>query len=260
MLPATDLPAPHDVRALRRRAIALAVVLTVHLLLVVLLIYAARVRVPGLPEVRSMILVPIAEPQREPPARRRTEKAEPHPSRSSAPRVIAPPPVVPPPLRLPTLHGLIPGLETFDLAKVAPPKREPAPAEATADASPGAATGPVYGPVLGTGERGATGPHGEPLYPAEWVTEPTDAELATYLPPRVATGSWAEIACQTIAGLRVADCFEIGQSPAGSGLSRGVRLAAWQFHVRPPRIGGKLEVGAWVRIRIDFTERGAKLP
>ncbi len=257
MFPASDLPAPHDARVLRRRAIAIAVVLAVHLALVVLLVLAGRVRVPGLPEVHSMTLVPIAEQQREPPARRRTEKTNPQKPRPSAPRVIAPEPVVSPPLRLPTLHGLIPGLEHYDLAKVAPTPPDQATAEATAEASPGAATGPVYGPTLGRA-GGMTGPHGEPLYPAEWVREPTRAELATYLPPVVPQDAFALIACRTVAGFRVEDCTELDQSPAGSGLSRAIRLAAWQFRVRPPRVGGKLEVGAWVSIRIDFTERGEK--
>ncbi len=256
MLPATDLPAPHDLRAVRRRAVALAVVLVVHLLLVALLIVAGRVRVPGLPEVHSMILVAVAEPQREPPARRRTERAKPQESRPPTGRVVAPEPIVPPPPRLPTLHGLIPGLETFDLAQVAPTPPEPKPAEATADASPGAETGPAYGPTLGRAGRGMTGPRGEPLYPAEWVREPSHAELATYLPAVVPQDAYALIACRTVAGFRVEDCTELDQSPPGSGLSRAIRLAAWQFRVRPPRVGGNLEVGAWVSIRIDFTESG----
>ena len=117
--------------------------------------------------------------------------------------------------------------------------------------SSGASSGsgkPVYGP----GE----GPGGAQLFPAEWVREPTDAELVTYLPSRgVPPGSWATIACQTIEHFHVENCQPLSEAPLGSGLSRGLRNAAWQFLVRPPRNGGQYEVGTWVRIRFTFTRQ-----
>lgn len=96
------------------------------------------------------------------------------------------------------------------------------------------------------------GPNGETLYAAEWAREPTNAELAGYMPRNVLEG-YGLIACKTIAGNRVEDCIELEQSPRGSHLASAVRQAAWQFRVRPPRKGGKPMIGSWVRIRIDYS-------
>ena len=104
--------------------------------------------------------------------------------------------------------------------------------------------------VAGPGE----GPGGAHLYKAEWQIEPTDAQLSAYLPKAIERGSWAEIACKTIAHYHVENCQPLGESPPGSGLARGLRLAAWQFQVRPLNLDGKPLVGSWVRIRFDFSK------
>jgi protein TonB len=92
------------------------------------------------------------------------------------------------------------------------------------------------------------------LYKAEWHREPTSAELWGYITNKsVEPGSWAEVACQTIPDNRVENCQSLGESPLGSGLGKAMRLAGWQFRVRPPRIDGKPQVGSWVKIHIEFT-------
>lgn len=96
------------------------------------------------------------------------------------------------------------------------------------------------------------GPGGGALYAAEWYREPTHAELATYMPKNLESGT-AMIACKTIPDYRVENCRSLGESPVGSGLARALREAAWQFRVRPPRRDGKPMIGAWVRIRFDLT-------
>jgi len=117
------------------------------------------------------------------------------------------------------------------------------------------------GPRPGDSARVGTAPNGEPLYAAEWYREPTHTELGAYLPKRMPeSGGWGMIACRTAPRFRVEDCVELGQAPAGSHLAGAVRQAAWQFMVRPPRIGGKPMIGEWVRIRIDYlVERGSEL-
>lgn len=103
--------------------------------------------------------------------------------------------------------------------------------------------------VVGPGE----GPGGVQLFEAEWYRRPTHAELSTYLPTNAPAQGYGLVACKTIDNYHVENCQTIGEYPMGSGFARAVRLAAWQFLVRPPRIDGKPQVGSWVRIRIDYT-------
>jgi hypothetical protein len=176
--------------------------------------------------------------------RRKASKSPPPPP----PQTTPPPPPVPREVARPWV--LMPGLEQFDLRQV---KSQPAEKPSTtqmADASD-SDSGSVYGPSAAPGAPG-----GGRLFNAEWYREPTDAELAFYMPRGVV--GWGIIACQTVERFHVDNCREIGDSPPGSGMARAVREAAWQFLVRPPRINGKPQIGAWVRIRIDLTPNGSK--
>jgi periplasmic protein TonB len=97
-------------------------------------------------------------------------------------------------------------------------------------------------------------PNGERLYAAAWYREPYDNELRGYLSTAQGPG-WAMIACRTVPDFRVDDCVGLDEYPNGSRLARAVLAAAWQFRVRPPQVGGRMLVGEWVRIRIDYSNR-----
>ncbi|MBD2840678.1 hypothetical protein [Erythrobacter rubeus] len=137
----------------------------------------------------------------------------------------------------------------------APPAQPPAPRPAP-PARPTRSYGP---PSTGSSssvdsERVGTAPNGEPLYAARWYREPTDSELAGYLSTATGPGA-ALIVCRTVPNFYVEDCELLGESPAGSQIGRAVLAAAWQFRVRPATIGGRSQVGSWVRIRIDYVAR-----
>lgn len=111
--------------------------------------------------------------------------------------------------------------------------------------------GDTSGAGSGTGEGAGGTPGGDELLSVQWYHEPTRAELDPYM-PRVlpANGGWGEIECTMIADYRVEDCKELGETP-GSGISRMMRQASWQFRVLPPRHNGKQVLGG--RVRIHYT-------
>lgn len=135
--------------------------------------------------------------------------------------------------------------------------RAPAPAERPPPAPPTADTRPAYGPP-DTGrprsddsEVVGTAPNGEPLYAAQWYRQP-GREFRGFL--SAATPGWGLMACRTIPDFYVTDCVPLGETP-GSMLNRSMLAGSGVLRVRPPRLGGRSLVGAWVRIRIDYSIR-----
>ena len=166
------------------------------------------------------------------------------------PRPVLPKVKPPPPLPELPLPYLIVSKEVYAASDIAKLGSNANPPDSGAELAQGSSPG--------DSERVGTGPNGEPLYAAEWYREPTDQELAAYLPPRMPEGGgWGMVACRTVDRYHVDDCVELGSGPMGSHLARAVRQAAWQFLVRPPRVGGRPLVGEWVRIRIDYSTGGS---
>lgn len=190
---------------------------------------------------------PVAEetpPQHEtpPPDPQPAERSAPQPEPAEeTPRPVqsqerpAPPPFIPIPREQ---------VEAVDISRL--PRAPAAPDRPT--------YGPPSPPASPDTQRVGTAPNGEPLYAASWYREPRDDELAGYLSTARGPG-WGLIACRTVPDYRVEDCVGIEEYPRGSNIMRSVLAAAWQFRVRPPRLGGQLRVGEWVRIRIDYDLR-----
>jgi len=223
----------------RQRALAIALTICAELVFVILLLGLApklieTVETPNEP--LTLDLAPPA-PEARKTAPRPKEKSRAAASANAAKRPIRPPlPPLPPQAKSPWVELSKDELAASDISKLG-----------TRGESRGTAT------AMGPGE----GPGGAQLYKAEWVVEPTNAQLAYYLPEGTGPGSWAEIACKTIENYRVENCRLLGEAPMGSGLARAMRLASWQFKVRPPRIDGKPMVGVWVRIHFDWGKEGS---
>jgi len=237
---ARDRPSP------RRRAVSLFLALAIEILLI--LAFLTLDFTPERPEFKGGTLSTFDLTASE-------EKATASKAQKPAPATRRPPrpdlPAFKPKIILPERPlDLIPlsreELEASDIAKLG-------------TNAPGAGAQSAQGNAPGDSQLVGTAPNGEPLYAAEWYREPTNQELSTYLPKTMPEGGgWGLIACRTAARYRVEDCVELGQGPPGSHLAGAVRQAAWQFLVRPPRVGGKVMVGEWVRIRITYNQGPAE--
>lgn len=242
----------------RRRAgsIGLAVALEVILLLVLLTLGVRSKVEPPRGETITTFDVREQSPRPEEPANQPPAAAPDRPS------PLTPPPQVPPsPSPVQTPPALVLPRPLTTPTPPAPP--QPAPAapttpKITAVMRSDMATAP--GPQGSAGAPGdsqriaGSGPNGEPLYRAQWYREPSHDELTGYLDD-VAPPAWALINCQTQPQFRVDHCVLVDEYPQGANMGRSVLAAAWQFRVRPPRVGGKVLVGEWVRIRIDYAVR-----
>lgn len=238
-----------------RRLVGIGAALLAELLLVLLLLTLA----PGVPEPRrerrttfSMTdepAVPEQEktPEADEPALAQIERP------ADAPTPPAPPVPVPiaPPVPVPIVPLSPAQMAQADITPPAPPAPAPAVPRRGVAGPPNVGGGSAF---ADTPRVSGSGPNGEPLYAAAWYREPYPEELRGYLSTAQGPG-WALIACRTVREWRVEDCVKLDESPAGSNIARSVLAAAWQFKVRPPRLGGELRYGEWVRIRIDYDLR-----
>lgn len=252
MLQLSPVPATPYVEQLSigagRRTLAISLAILIPALLLLMLLSWGFEEQPDLRETPvSVVTLEATEISEEAP-----EPSRPEPARAEEqPMSPQPAPQEPPPSEPAQPNA-------SQAAEPLPPPKIPTPAPAIPQSAPRPPAGPVYGPpnVGGSSssrdtERVGTAPNGEPLYAAAWYREPRDDELRGYLSTASGPG-WGLIACRTAADYRVEDCVGLDEYPNGSQINRAVLAAAWAFQVRPPRLGGRPLVGAWVRIRIDY--------
>lgn len=235
---------------LRRRGLGLAIALLLEVI-IILAILSLSMRSGGpAAGTRGLSTFSLAA---EAESASSAEKSETQtPVTQKAQSVVTPP--IPPPL-LPPVQAPPPSpdfikvsksdFDAMDLSKL--------PASGGAGSGEGKSSGQGAKGMMGPG----LGPGGAQLYPVAWLREPYDSELSPYLASvkRIPPGASAEIACRMIERNRVENCQIIGENPRGTGLAKALRLAAWQFLVKPPRIDNKPQLGVWVRIRFDFGVR-----
>lgn len=230
----------------RDQGAALMLALLVEALLVVAVLSIGLYDPPKPPGTPSLVSVNVAAP----PAPVQ-DHSKPELARAKAPLQT---PQEPPPVPVPSAAPVQPvppiiqisrsQMAELDISRL---PRQPG----QAAARPKSAYGPVDTGVPGDSKRVGSAPNGQPMYAAAWYREPYDSELSGYLSTADGPG-WALIACRTAPDYRVEDCVGLGEYPQGSRIERAVLAAAWQFKVRPPRVGGVARIGEWVRIRIEY--------
>lgn len=233
-----------------RRALAISLAVLISALLLLMLLTFGSVGKPdSKTEQVSMVSLEASEIADEAPepSAAKAERSEKRPEPK--------PPSEEPPSPKPAAQQATPAVQPVPAPPIpVPVAQQPSPEIARPVLRPG-----TYGPPDTGGssssfrdsERVGTAPNGEPLYAATWYRQPSDDELRGYLSTASGPG-WGLIACRTAPDYRVEDCVGLDEYPTGSQINRAVLAAAWQFKVRPPRLGGKLMVGSWVRIRIDY--------
>lgn len=250
----TSLPTTPYVQQLNigvgRRALAISLAVSIAgLLLLLLLSWGAEKEPDKKEEFVSVVNLPASEISKDSPEPSSPEQ-NPAEKQTTSPQPQPQPPQPSDPLPAQVAQP-----------KATPPTPVPIPSPANPPIGVRPPSGKVYGPPDRGGssgsrdtERVGTAPNGEPLYAAAWYREPSDAELRGYLSTASGPG-WGLIACRTAPDYRVEDCVGLDEYPSGSQINRAVLAAAWQFKVRPPRLGGRSMVGSWVRIRIDYGRR-----
>jgi protein TonB len=224
---------------LARRAAALAIALAIEFLLLLALLSLGRsAALPPKPQLTDISLSARDVAEAPAPAEtssRPVEQAVPQPVETAA-SVIEPAPAPAFVIPLPT-------------APRSPPPAERAPAAPRAVIREEAYGPPDTGaPSSDDSERVGIAPDGSPLYRAQWYREP-GPEFRGFL--SAASPGYGLIACRTIPNFYVTDCIALDESP-GSMLTRSMLAGSGVLRVRPPRLGGRSLVGAWVRIRVDY--------
>lgn len=251
MRPASLLPLPTGSRlSLRDRAGAITLTILFHIILIALLLWVT----PDILPIRrddlslSTFNVPSPDSGNQSPARaeRSKEKTQDEKASQRAPTPTPVPTVKPPDSPVPK-----PQVEAPSFIQISPDQYAASDigkirGQSKASDGDGNSQGATYGP----GE----GPGGAQLYNAQWQREPTNAELAGYLKSDMPRSGYGLIACRTIERYQVENCRVLEERPLGSGFGQAVRRAAWQFRIVPPRINGKPQLGAWVRIRIEYID------